>query len=98
MKNIIKKLRMFAAPKLNNTSGGLLFNTPAEWEIKFYNKGQENLNIPKIRRCVLTGIFVDYTPQGEWSTFRNGHPVTAKLGLSFKEMEIIHRELIENGW
>lgn len=98
MQNIIKKLRMFAAPKLNQNSGGILFNTPAEWEIKFYNKGQENTNIPKIRRCVLTDIFVDFTPQGEWSTFRNGHPVTAKLGLSFKEMEIIHRDFIEAGY
>lgn len=98
MQNIIKKLRMFAAPALNNSTNGILFNTPAEFEIKFYNKGQENNNIPKIRRCVLTDIFVDYTPQGEWSTFRNGHPVTAKLGLSFKEMEIIHRDFIEAGY
>lgn len=97
MHNIIKKLRMFAAPalNLNNTA---FFNTPCEFEIKFYNKGQENTNIPKIRRCVLTDVIADFTPQGEWSTFRNGHPVACQLSLAFQEMEIIHRQFIEDGY
>lgn len=98
MKNIVQKLRMFAAPELNNTTGGIFFNTPAEFEIKFYNKGVENTNIPKIRRCVLTDIMVNYTPEGEWSTFRNGHPVTCQLALTFQEMEIIHRQFIRDGY
>lgn len=98
MKNIILQLRRFAAPALNNATGGIFFNTPAEFEIKFYNKGTENVHIPKIRRCVLTDIMVDFTPQGEWSTFRNGHPVACRLALAFKEMEIIHRQFIEQGY
>lgn len=97
MQRIIYNLRRFAAPDLNSGTS-MLFNTPAEFEIKFYNKGQENLNIPKIRRCVLTDIMVDFTPQGEWSTFQNGHPVTCRLALAFKEMEIIHRGFIEQGY
>lgn len=96
LKNIVKRLRMFAAPELNEKS--YLFNTPCEFEIKFYNKGQENENIPKIRRCVLTDIIADFTPQGEWSTFRNGHPVACQLSLAFQEMEIIHRDFIKDGW
>lgn len=98
MNNIIKKLRMYAAPQLNNNTGGITFTTPAEFIIKFYNKGVENTNIPKIKRCVLTDITVDFTPSGEWSTFRNGHPVSARLALSFKEMEIIHRDYIDQGF
>ena len=97
MKNIVKKLRMFAAPEINS-GAAYLFNTPCEFEIKFYNKGQENENIPKIRRCVLTDVIADFTPQGEWSTFRNGHPVACQLMLSFQEMEIIHRDFIKDGW
>lgn len=97
MKNIIKKLRMFAAPELN-LNNSAFFNTPCEFEIKFYNKGQENTNIPKIRRCVLTDVIADFTPQGEWSTFRNGHPVACQLSLAFQEMEIIHRKFVEDGY
>lgn len=97
MKSIVKKLRMFAAPELN-LNNSAFFNTPCEFEIKFYNKGQENTNIPKIRRCVLTDVIADFTPQGEWSTFRNGHPVACQLSLAFQEMEIIHRKFVEDGY
>ena len=64
IKSIVMNMRKYAAPKITPGTGGVLFNTPAEWEIKFYNKGQENTNIPKIRNCVLTDIFVDYTQIG----------------------------------
>jgi hypothetical protein len=94
MDRIIWNLRRFAAPDLNQKTS-LLFDTPAEFEIKFYNKGQENLAIPKIRRCVLTDININYTPQGEWSTFRNGYPVSCLLSVAFQEMEIITRDKIE---
>lgn len=98
MNNIIKKLRYYAAPDLSNVGGGVLFTSPAEFIIKFYNKGVENTNIPKIKRCVLTDITIDFTPSGEWSTFRNGHPVACRLALAFKEMEIIHRTFIDQGY
>ena len=97
MENIIKQLRMFAAPDVADNTGGLLFNTPAEFTIEFFNKGQPNPHIPKVSRCVLTNIQTDYTPQGEWSTFRNGYPVTCRLQLSFQEMEIITRDKIDQG-
>ena len=98
MKNIIKRLRMYAAPESNSALGGYVYNSPAEFVIKFYHKGNENENIPKIRRCVLTDIDANFTPTGEWSTFTNGHPVSCQLMLNFREMEIIHRSLIEGGF
>ena len=97
MDRIIWNLRRFAAPDLNQGTS-LLFDTPAEFEIKFFNKTQENLAIPRIRRCVLTDINVNYTPQGEWSTFRNGYPVSCLLSVAFQEMEIITRDKITNGY
>ena len=38
MDRIIWNLRRFAAPDTNGAAGGFLFDTPAEFEIKFYNK------------------------------------------------------------
>lgn len=94
MESIIQNLRYWAAPR----AVGILFQTPAEFQIRFYNKGQENTHIPRIRRCVLNRIDVDYAPMsGEWSTFRNGHPVAALLSLNFQEMEIIHKDFIAGG-
>lgn len=94
MESIIQNLRYWAAPRAT----GFMFQTPAEFQIRFYNKGQENTHIPRIRRCVLNRIDVDYcAPGGEWSTFRNGHPVAALLSLNFQEMEIIHKDFIAGG-
>lgn len=94
MESIIQNLRYWAAPR----AVGILFQTPAEFQIRFYNKGQENRHIPQIRRCVLNRIDVDYAPMsGEWSTFTNGHPVAALLSLNFQEMEIIHKDFIAGG-
>lgn len=97
LKSIVKKLRRFAAPKQNETVK-FLFDTPAEWTIEFYYKGQINQSIPKVRRCVLTDININYSPQGEWSTFKNGHPVSCLLALGFSEMEIITRQHVDAGF
>jgi hypothetical protein len=96
MKNIITKLRGYAAPKLEGKAG-LTFKTPCLFQIKFFNQKQENTNIPKIRACVLTDVTANYAPAGDWATFENGHPVSCMLTLSFSEMEIVHRDMILNG-
>jgi hypothetical protein len=96
MKNIITKLRAYAAPKLEGGLG-LTFKTPCLFQIKFFHQQQENVNIPKIRACVLTDITANYAPAGDWATFENGHPVSCLLTLSFSEMEIVHRDMIMNG-
>lgn len=100
IKNIVKNIRRYAAPKL--TMMNLMYEAPAEWDVSFYmsNNGSyiENEAIPKLRRCVLSDISVDYTSQGEWSTFSNGYPVACMLILKFQELEIIHREFVERGY
>lgn len=94
MESIIQNLRYWAAPRAD----GVMFQTPAEFQIRFFNKGQENTHLPRIRRCVLNRIDTDYTPMtGEWSTFRNGQPLAVLLSLNFQEMEIIHKDFIAGG-
>lgn len=94
IESIIKTLRKFAAP----FDQGLQFRSPAEIEIKFYNKGQINPHIPMLKRCVITNITSNFAPQGEWSTFRNGYPVSAYLQLDVREMEIITRQDVDRGF
>lgn len=94
MESIIQNLRYWAAPR----AVGVLFQSPAEFQVRYYSQNRENPHIPKMRRCVLNRIDVDYAPlSGEWSTFSNGHPVAALLSLNFQEMEIIHKDLIVGG-
>lgn len=81
---------------------GFWFTPPAEFEVKFRHvqdgQAQENQYMPKIARSVLRRVDVNYTQQGEFSTFKDGAPTSAQLTLVFKEMRIIEQKDIENGY
>lgn len=97
IKKIIETLRYHAAPELGN--GGFYFIPPAEFDITFFRQGAENLNLPRINTCVLERIDIDYAPQGGvYSTFRDGTPVAIRLSLGFREIEIVHKRRVLQGF
>jgi len=108
VKNIIDTLRYHAAPEISgngpipgtNFGAGIipLFIPPAEFDITFYHKGQENTKIPRINTCAIEQIEVDYAPSGIYSTFTNGYPVQVRLSLAFRELEILHKERVAQGF
>ena len=98
VKEIVKTLRFHAAPELNSAAKGFLWIPPAEFDISFYNKGVENMNILRINTCVLERIEVDYAPTGTYSTFRNGHPVAVRMSLGFRELEPVHKKRVLQGF
>jgi len=83
------------------TSGlaGFTFIPPAEFDITFYTRGQENPHIPRINTCVLEKIEIDYSPAGGvYSTFQNGFPVAVRLSMAFREVEILHKLRVLQGF
>ena len=98
MKAIIQTLRFHGAPEIDPLTQGFTFIPPAEFDITFYNKGVENTNIPRINTCVLDRIEVDFSPGGEYSTFTNGHPVSARLSLGMREIEVVHKRRVLQGF
>jgi hypothetical protein len=99
IREIIKTLRYHSAPEIA-TLGVFIptFIPPAEFDISFYRGNEENMSIPRINTCVLERIDVDYTPTGIWSTFENGYPVATRLSLAFREIEIVHKRRIVQGF
>jgi hypothetical protein len=98
MEKIIRTLRFHSAPEIDPTFGGITFIPPAEFDITFYHQGIENRKIPRINTCVMDRIEVDYAPQGEYSTFSNGHPVAARLSLGMREVEVLHKNRVLQGF
>lgn len=96
VKNIIRTLRYYAAPEI--TLNGFAFVPPADFDITFFQAGKENINLPRINTCVLDRIDVDYSPEQSYSTFANGHPVAVRLSLGFREVEILHKERVLQGF
>lgn len=96
-KKIIDTLRYHAAPELGY--GGFYFIPPAEFDITFFRQGTENQYLPRINTCVLERIDIDYAPQsGVYSTFRDGSPVAIRLSLGFREIELLHKRRVLQGF
>jgi hypothetical protein len=99
VQRIIHRLRYHQAPEIDKESRGFFFIPPSEFDIKFYYNGRENENLQKISTCALTNINVDYAPGGfhayevpgdlDPKVGRTGMPVSIRLSLQFKELELI---------
>lgn len=102
VQNIIERIRFHQCPEIKKDSYGFFLIPPSEFDIKFYYNGKENENIPKISTCVLTGMDIDYAPQG-FAAYEvqgeltpevggTGMPVGIRLSLSFKETEYLTKD------
>lgn len=98
MQQIIKTLRFHAAPEYQNGTFSFMYIPPSEFDITFFNKGVENTAIPRINTCALTKIMVDYAPQGVYATFGNGHPVSCRMQLEFRELEVVSKLRVLQGF
>ena len=80
-----------------NEKTAIFFVVPSTFYIDYLFNGQPNENINKIGECVLETVTVDYATNG-WVTFEDGSPVQTRLTLQFKEIEIVDKLKIEEGF
>lgn len=83
---------------VQNIVNSILFLSPSTFDITFYHNGEENTKIPRISTCALEAIDLDTTPTGVWTTFSNGFPVSQRLTLTFREMEVMTKARIAQGF
>lgn len=101
--DIINMFKYHMLPEFNDTSlQGRYFRVPSEFEIRYMYRDRENLYLPKVSRCALTNMNVDYAPEGQFKTFyandRGAPPVIVDMNLEFTEMEIMTKETIAKGY
>jgi hypothetical protein len=101
--NIVKAFKFYSAPEVRTAANTPKFYIyPAEFDIEFWSNGFENEWINKISTCACTSCVVNYTGANMWSAFRNGKingmGVETNLTLCFKELEIITKERIIQGF
>ena len=98
--NIIFIFRRYAAPTLSATvtDPGAYFIPPAQFDIQYYFKNQENKFIGRISTCVLENIDINYSSAGQYATFNDGSPIEINMQLRFKEVDIITRNMIDQGF
>jgi len=97
IKKIIKTFREYAAPTIVGAAAGFFFNPPGMFDVSFLFNGKTNENLNKIKKSVIESIDVNYTPNG-WAAHENGAPVQTTLTMSFKEMFLVDRIQIRDGY
>tara|TARA_A100001015_G_scaffold83460_1_gene92660 strand:+ start:421 stop:1557 length:1137 start_codon:yes stop_codon:yes gene_type:complete len=74
---------------------------PSQFQITYMYRDGANMYVPKISRCALTDMSIDYSPEGVFTTFKGDDkgaaPVLTKVELTFSEMEIMTKETIAVG-
>jgi hypothetical protein len=69
---------------------------PSEFDIFYYQGGQENLNLHRHTSCVLTELNINYTPNGNFTTFADGMPTQINVTMSFRELALLTKDKIED--
>jgi len=94
---IIKIFKYNSAPGFASGTQGGVFTIPNYFKIIYMFNGKENRKLNKIGLCYCTDVEVDYTPDGQVTTFADGQPVHTKLTLNFLEDRIITKRDVEEG-
>lgn len=101
IRNIVQKFKFHAAPEIaGNAAGaksGLFFVVPSTFNIDFLFSGTNNQYLHRIGECVLETVTVDYAPNG-WASFKDGSPTQVRLNLTFKEVDIVDKSKVSEGY
>ena len=97
---IIKIIRFFKqnmAPQKGGGSGGaganLFLLAPNTFQVHYLYRGRdEHPYIGKMKECAITGFEVDYTPDGNYSTLKDGYMTSYAISITMKELEPIFYE------
>lgn len=96
---IVRTFRKYSHPK--RVEDGRFLDFPAEFDITFKYNAEEVIRMPKIGKCALVSVGVDYGEKiftAHKDTRGQIHPTMMKLSLEFSEMELLARDEIDRGY
>mgnify|MGYP001360331945 FL=1 len=98
VKHIIRALKMSMAAKKSGKfveaegQGGVFLRAPDVFTLKYLHNGSTHPFLNNFKPCALTGMTVNYTNSGTYTTYGDGTPVSMKMNLTFKELNPIYHE------
>ena len=88
--DIIKTFRANALPAYD--SGRAFLGYPKECDITYMWRDKRNPWLHRFKKAVCTGVDVDYTSSGMFSTMRNGFPSEITMATKWSEIELVTRD------
>ena len=101
VKDIIRSLKMAMAPKageMESTAQGIFLKSPDVFQLKYLRDGHDHPFLNSFKLCALTGMSVNYTNAGTYTSYEDGTPVNIRMNLTFKELNpIYHEDYLSDG-
>jgi hypothetical protein len=95
VRNIIKLFKFHMHPEMSE--GKLFFIYPSEFQITYYFQNQQNNYFHKMAPCALESMEVSYGGE-QFSSFDDGNPTEVNMTLTFRELEILTKKMIDQGY
>ena len=95
VKQIIRRLKASMAAKageFNGTAAGIFIQSPDVFQLKFLKDDVDHPFLHSFKLCALTGMSVNYTNAGTYTSYEDGTPVNIRMSLTFKELNPIYHE------
>jgi hypothetical protein len=96
VRNIIDQFKYHMHPEFKDNNN-FVYIYPSEFDIFYYQDGQENMNLHRHTSCVLTDMAINYTPNGMFNTFDDGSPTQIDVTLSFRELALLTKDKVKDG-
>lgn len=94
IKKIIRFFKQTMSPRKRSGAAGLqsvFLGTPNVYSIRFLtSNGKDIEGISRFKTCALTNFQTDYVPDGQWTAYDLGQPVSTRITLAFTELEPIY--------
>ena len=87
VESIIRTFKYHMAPKVDGES---FLKTPDIFELRYRQGGKPHSFLNKFKQCFLSSVNVNYTGEGNYTTYEDGTPVSMIMDLTFQELEPIY--------
>ena len=68
----------------------LFLKAPNTFQLTYHNQNQEHKYLNKFKECALLSCGLDYTPDGNYTTFEDGVMTSYQMTLAFKELDPVY--------
>jgi hypothetical protein len=94
VKRIIRFFKQgMAAKTMANQAGerSLYLGAPNIFRLQYRTAGGRIIEgVNRIKPCAVVGTAVNYTPDGQWSAYDEGQPVSCTIAIQMKELEPVY--------
>jgi hypothetical protein len=94
VRRIIRFFKQGMAPKKTTGKSGqssFFLGTPNVFRLEYKTASKRSIDgVNKFKTCALSSFSCDYTPDGFWSAYDSGQPISTTMSMTFNELEPIY--------